>query len=56
MSRALVGEVHRADRRSPYASDDCIEALDAVGAVRSMSRNGDCWDNAVAETAYTARS
>lgn len=50
--RPLAGLVHHSDRGSPYASDDYIEALDALGAVRSMSRKGDCWDNAVAESFF----
>lgn len=52
--RPLAGLVHHSDRGSPYASDDYIEALDALGAVRSMSRKGDCWDNAVAESFFSS--
>jgi hypothetical protein len=44
--------VHHSDRGSVYASADCGEALTKVGAVKSMSRNGDCWDNAVAESFF----
>ena len=46
------GIMHHSDRGSPYGSDDYINALDAIGAVRSMSRKGDCWDNAVAESFF----
>ena len=46
------GPVHRSDRGSPYCSDDYVKALDGIGAVRSMSRKGDCWDNAVAESFF----
>jgi transposase InsO family protein len=46
------GLLHHSDRGSPYGSDDYIKALDDIGAVRSMSRKGDCWDNAVAESFF----
>ena len=48
----LGGLVHHSDRGSPYASDDYRRALDAHGIVASMSRAGDCWDNAVAESFF----
>ena len=35
-----------------YASGDYGEALTNIGAVKSMSRKGDCWDNAVAESFF----
>ena len=44
--------VHHTDRGSQYASDDYIAALEARGITRSMSRKGDCWDNAVAESFF----
>lgn len=44
--------VHHTDRGSQYASDDYIAALEARGITRSMSRRGDCWDNAVAESFF----
>ena len=44
------GLVHHSDRGSQYASHDYQEALKAQGMVCSMSRRGDCWDNAVAES------
>jgi putative transposase len=47
-----VGLVHHTDRGSPYASDDYRAALAARGMVASMSRKGDCWDNAVAESFF----
>jgi putative transposase len=46
------GLVHHSDRGSPYASSDYREALDAHGITASMSRTGDCWDNAVAESFF----
>jgi putative transposase len=49
----LPGLVHHSDRGSPYGSDDYIKRLDAFGIVASMSRKGDCWDNAVAESFFS---
>jgi len=42
--------VHHSDRGSPYASGDYRRALARRDIVASMSRKGDCWDNAVAES------
>ena len=50
--RRLLGLVHHSDRGSVYASGDYRDALKAIGAVASMSRKGDCWDNAVAESFF----
>ena len=50
--RPAPGLVHHSDRGSPYASADYRAALDARGVVASMSRTGDCWDNAVAESFF----
>jgi transposase InsO family protein len=47
--RPVPGAIHHADRGSPYASHDYRAALTAAGLTASMSRTGDCWDNAVAE-------
>ena len=46
------GLLHHSDRGSVYASIDYGDALTAMGAVKSMSRKGDCWDNAVAESFF----
>ena len=46
------GLLHHSDRGSPYASDDYRAELRAQGVRRSMSRKGDCWDNAVAESFF----
>jgi putative transposase len=46
------GMVHHSDRGSVYASVDYGDALSKLGAVKSMSRKGDCWDNAVAESFF----
>ncbi len=50
--RPEPGLVHHSDRGSPYASGDYRRALERAGAVASMSRRGDCWDNAVAESFF----
>jgi len=46
------GLVHHSDRGSPYASDDYRAELKKHGMNASMSRKGDCWDNAVAESFF----
>lgn len=48
------GIIVHSDRGSPYASDDYRAALRAMGARQSMSRSGDCWDNAVAESFFSS--
>ena len=39
-------------RGSHTASRDCGEALAEYGITASMSRRGDCWDNACSETLF----
>jgi putative transposase len=50
--RPKPGLVHHSDRGSPYASSDYRDALNRRGMIASMSRTGDCWDNAVAESFF----
>jgi putative transposase len=50
--RPVAGLVHHTDRGSPYASDEYRQALVDGGMVASMSRTGDCYDNAVAESFF----
>jgi putative transposase len=50
--RPLPGLLHHTDRGSPYASHDYRDALEPQGVVASMSRTGDCYDNAVAESFF----
>src|SRR5262249_22459779 len=50
--RPAPGLLHHSDRGSPYASDDYRTALAMHEMVASMSRKGDCWDNAVAESFF----
>jgi transposase InsO family protein len=40
------------DRGSQYAADDYQERLGAAGIICSMSRRGNCWDNAVVESFF----
>ena len=47
-----AGLVHHSDRGSPYASAVYRAALARHGLIASMSRKGDCWDNAVAESFF----
>jgi len=47
------GLVHHSDRGVQYASADYQAVLAAHGIVPSMSRPGDCWDNAVAESFFS---
>ena len=42
--------LHHSDRGSPYASEDYQAVLTAHGMLGSMSRRGDCRDNAVMES------
>jgi putative transposase len=48
-----VGLLHHSDRGVQYASTDYQDRLRKHGMVCSMSRKGDCWDNAVAESFFS---
>ena len=50
--RPPQGLLHHSDRGSQYASADYRRALRVHGIVCSMSRRGNCWDNAVAESFF----
>ena len=50
--RPAPGLIHHSDRGVQYACTDYQAALAAEGIVPSMSRKGDCWDNAVAESFF----
>jgi len=45
-----AGLVHHSDRGSQYAAGDYRKVLQARGITVSMSRKGDCWDNAPMES------
>jgi putative transposase len=46
-----AGLVHHSDRGSQYSANEYREVLKARGITVSMSRKGDCWDNAPMESA-----
>ncbi len=50
--RPPPGLVHHTDRGSQYASAEYQALLASHGIICSMSRSGDCWDNAVAESFF----
>ena len=50
--RPPPGLLHHTDRGSQYASGDYREILETAGVVFSMSRKGNCWDNAMAESFF----
>jgi len=60
LDRALDGRnpasglMHHSDRGSQYTSDDYLGKLEASGFVVSMSRKGNCWDNAPMESFFAS--
>ena len=46
------GMLFHSDRGIQYASKKFANTLDSYGVIRSMSRKGNCWDNAVAESFF----
>lgn len=50
---APAGMIHHSDRGVHYACEAYRTMLDAHGITSSMSRKGDCWDNAVAESFFS---
>jgi putative transposase len=46
--------VHHSDQGSQYTSEDFQRLLAAQGIVCSMSRRGDCWDNAAMESFFSS--
>lgn len=50
--RPKAGLIVHSDRGSQYASKEYRQLLKAHGFVGSMSRKGDCWDNAVVESFF----
>lgn len=51
--RPAPGLIFHSDRGSEFAATTFRRLLEAVGALQSMSRKGDCWDNAVAESFFS---
>jgi transposase InsO family protein len=48
-----IGLLHHSDQGCTYASEDYQTILDARGIVCSMSRRGNCYDNAVMESFFS---
>ena len=49
-----TGLIFHSDRGSQYASDDFSRRLKRYGILPSMSRKGNCWDNACSETLFAS--
>jgi putative transposase len=49
-----IGLLHHSDQGGTYASEDYQTILDARGIVCSMSRRGNCYDNAVMESFFSS--
>jgi transposase InsO family protein len=47
-----TGLIFHSDRGSQYASEDFNKLLKSCGITASMSRKGNCWDNACSETLF----
>lgn len=52
--RPATGLMHHSDRGSQYASHVFQEKLKEYGMVCSMSRKGNCWDNAPTESWFNS--
>ena len=53
MRQPTAGVLHHTDRGSIYGSDEYRNKLIKYGLISSMSRKGDCYDNAVAESFFS---
>lgn len=51
--RPTPGLIHHSDRGSQYTAGEYQAELAAYGMLASMSRKGDCYDNAVAESFFS---
>jgi putative transposase len=49
-----AGLIFHSDRGSQYASEDFNRLLKSCGITASMSRKGNCWDNACSETLFAS--
>lgn len=52
LRQPLPGLIHHSDRGSQYCSHDYQKLLRANGMAASMSRKGNCFDNAMVETVF----
>ena len=51
--RPPKGLLHHSDRGSQYVDEEYLKALNAAGIERSMSRAGNCYDNAAMESFWS---
>ncbi len=49
-----AGLIHHSDQGIQYSSNQYVELLKRHGVVRSMSRKGNCYDNAVVESFFSS--
>ena len=54
LRKPLPGLIHHSDRGSQYASHDYQKLLKQHGMICSMSRKGNCWDNAPVERFFSS--
>ena len=52
--RPRPGLIHHSDRGSQYCSHDFQKQLAEYGMLASMSRKGNCWDNATSESFFNS--
>jgi transposase InsO family protein len=52
--RPPPGLLHHSDRGSQYVDSEYVAALNAAGIARSMSRAGNCYDNAAMESFWSS--
>lgn len=52
--RPGAGLLHHSDRGVQYAGNDFQAALSSIQAISSMSRKGNCWDNAMCESFFAS--
>ena len=51
--QTAAGLIFHSDRGSQYTSEKFRQTCQKAGIIQSMSRKGDCWDNAVAESFFS---
>jgi putative transposase len=51
--RPGAGLLHHSDQGVQYASSEYRQALERLQALQSMSRKGECWDNAAMESFFS---
>jgi len=51
--RCLEGCIIHSDRGVQYTSNEYVELLRTMNVIQSMSRKGNCWDNAVSESFFS---